>query len=61
MKKYEKLPILDIADYLSDEDDIKGFLKPTFQSGDTEHITHALGIEARARNVSPVAKAAKMN
>lgn len=49
---------LDIADYLKTEEDIAGFLKACFEEGrnDPAYIADALGVAARARGMTALAK-----
>jgi probable addiction module antidote protein len=51
---------LDIADYLKTEDDIAGFLKACFEEAgdDPAYIADALGVAARARGMTALAKEA---
>jgi probable addiction module antidote protein len=56
MKKKNKLKKLDIAEYLKTESDINGFIKLAVEEGDPQLIAHALGIAARAKNMTAVAK-----
>lgn len=46
----------DAADFLESEEDIKEFLAVAFESGDPVHIAKALGIVAKARNMSKLAR-----
>jgi probable addiction module antidote protein len=52
-KKYTRF---DAADYLNSEKDIQAFLEASFDGGDQEHITRALGAIARARGMSKIAR-----
>ncbi len=47
---------LDIAEYLKTEEEIGYFLEAATADNDPTHIAHALGIVARARGMSKVAK-----
>ncbi len=55
-----KLKKLDIADYLKSEADINGFIALAVEDGDPQLIAHALGIAARAKNMTHIAKKAGM-
>lgn len=48
----------DPAAYLETEDDIREFLAEASQSGDIKHLLHCLGIAARAKGMTEVAKQA---
>lgn len=48
----------DAADYLTDEASQAEFLIAAFEDGDPGYIAHALGIVARARGMTQVAKEA---
>lgn len=48
----------DAADYLRSPDSQADLLSDAFASGDASYITHALGIVARARGMSEVARGA---
>ncbi len=48
----------DAADYLKSEQDIEYFLEDAFEDNDPEYIARALGVVARARGMSKVAKKA---
>lgn len=60
MKKKAKYSVLDIADHLKTEKDIAGFLRACFEEAgdDPQFIAHALGVVARARGMSKLAKQA---
>ena len=51
----------DAADYLTSPEMIKGFLNEVIASGEPAAIQHALGVAARARGMSQVAKAAGLS
>jgi len=55
-KPKEKYTVFDAAEYLTSEKDIQAFLDVCFEAGDQEHITRALGVIARARGMSRIAK-----
>ena len=52
----EKLHAYDPADALKSDAAIDEFMKDAFESGDAGYIAHALGIVARARGMSEIAK-----
>jgi probable addiction module antidote protein len=52
----EKLTKWDSAEYLKTEFDINNYLEACFEDGDPQLITHALGVIARARGMSQLAK-----
>lgn len=54
----EKISRFDIAEYLETDEDIAAFLSETAREGTEADFIHALGIAARARGMSEVAKAA---
>ncbi len=53
-----KLKTFDAAVYLETNEDIQEFLAQAASSGNTKHLLHCLGIAARARGMSEVAKQA---
>ena len=52
----ENLTKWDSAEYLKTELDINNYLEACFEDGDPQLITHALGVIARARGMSQLAK-----
>ena len=46
----------DAAEHLDSEEAIAGYLDDVIQSGDREHIVHALNTVARARGMTQIAK-----
>jgi probable addiction module antidote protein len=46
----------DSADYLNSPEDIAAYLEAAFEDGDPTLITHALGVVARAKGMSQLAK-----
>ena len=50
----------DPADYLDAEEDQIDLLRDAFASGDASYIVNAIGVVARARNVSQLARDAGM-
>lgn len=51
----------DTADYLDSEEAIAAYLDAAFEEGDPTYITHALGMVARARGMSEVARKAGLS
>ncbi len=51
----------DSADYLKTEDDIAAYIEAVTEDGDAALITHALGVVARARNMSQLARDAGLS
>lgn len=51
------LPDFDPAEHLKDEEDIAAYLTLVIEEGDPSELAHALGIIARARGMSEIAKA----
>lgn len=47
----------DAAEYLKDEEDVAAYLTLVIQEGDSSELAHALGIVARARGMTEIAKA----
>jgi len=54
----EKISRFDIAEYLETDEDIAAFLSEAAREGTEADFIHALGIAARARGMSEIAKAA---
>lgn len=46
----------DIAEHLNSEDDIRGFLQEVANNGDSADFIHALGIAAKAKGMTSIAK-----
>jgi len=57
----EKFTRYDSADYLKTEDDIVAYIEAVTEDGDPALITHALGVVARARNMSQLARDAGLS
>jgi probable addiction module antidote protein len=57
-KKISEMPDFDMAAYLKSEEDIAAYLTIVIEEGDPGELAHALGIAARARGMTEVAKAA---
>ena len=51
------LPEFDLAEYLDSEITISEYLNQTIADGDMAELAHALGVAARARGMTEVAKA----
>jgi probable addiction module antidote protein len=60
MTKFSKY---DTADYLKTEEDISAYLEAVMEEGgdDPAYIAHALGVIARARNISKLARDAGLS
>jgi probable addiction module antidote protein len=52
------LPEFDMASHLNNEEEIAAYLTMVIEEGDVSELAHALGVAARARGMSEVAKAA---
>ena len=52
------LPEFDMAKQLENEEDIAAYVTMVIEDGDTAELAHALGVAARARGMSEIAKAA---
>ena len=52
----EQLLPYDTAEYLDSDEAIEVFMADAFESGDTGYIAHALGVVARAKGMSQIAK-----
>lgn len=50
----------DAAEYLTSADDQAALLAGALESGDAQVVAHALGVIARTRGMTDVARAAKM-
>lgn len=51
------LPDFDPAEHLKDDDDMAAYLTLVIDEGDPSELAHALGIVARARGMTEIAKA----
>lgn len=58
MTKNTKTKIFDAAEYLESDEDIQQFLTQASESNDPKHLTYCLGIAARAKGMTEVAKKA---
>ena len=56
--KISELPDFDMAQYLKSEEDIAAYLSMVIADGDTSELAYALGVAAKARGMSEVAKKA---
>ncbi|MFZ5775413.1 MAG: addiction module antidote protein [Thermodesulfobacteriota bacterium] len=52
------LPDFDMAAHLSTEEDIAAYLTMVIEEGDAAELAHALGVAARARGMTEVARQA---
>ncbi len=52
----ESITSFDPAEVLTSDESFAVFMADAFESGDSEYIAHALGVVARARGMSEVAK-----
>ena len=51
-----KTTIFDSAEYLDSEEAINAYMEGVLESGDTAFIAHSIGVIARARGMSQIAK-----
>ena len=54
--KISELPDIDLAEQLKDEDDIAAYLNIVISEGDMSELAYALGVAAKARGMSDIAK-----
>ena len=54
--KLADLPLFDMAEHLKTDEDIVNYLTLALQEDDPAELTHALGMIARARGMTEVAK-----
>ena len=54
--KISELPDFDMAQQLKTEDDIAAYITLVMEDGDASELAHALGVAARARGMSEVAR-----
>ena len=52
----EKILPYDTAEYLDNDEAIEVFMADAFETGDTSYIAHALGVIARAKGMTQIAK-----
>ncbi len=50
------LTTFDVAEHLESPEDIASFLADAFETGDVGYISHALGLVARAKGMTAIAK-----
>lgn len=55
--KIADLPEFDLAEYLKTDEDIAQYLTIVLEDNDSAELTHALGVIARARGMTEVARA----
>ena len=55
--KVADLPEFDMAEHLRTDEDVANYLTTVLEENDTAELTHALGVIARARGMTEVAKA----
>lgn len=51
-----KLTEFDAAEYLDSSEAIAEFLAAAFETGDSAHIAHAIGVAARAKGMTDIAQ-----
>ncbi len=56
----EHLPNFDLAEYLDSDAAVAEYLSQVLADGDPSELTHALGVVARARGMTDVARSAGM-
>jgi probable addiction module antidote protein len=54
--KISELPVCDMTDALENEEDIQNYLSIVLEEGDSAELIHALGVIAKARGMSQIAK-----
>lgn len=59
--RVQDLPEFDPAEHLKDEADIAEYLTLVIEGGDSSELAHALGIVARSRGMSEIAKASGLS
>lgn len=55
--KISELPDFDLAEHLKTDEDIAMYLTSVLEENDSAELTHALGVIARARGMTEVARA----
>ena len=58
--RFADLPEFDMASQLKNEEDIAAYVTMVIEDGDTSELAHALGVAAKARGMSEIAKATGM-
>lgn len=56
-----KLTTFDVAEHLESPEAIASFLADAFETGDAGYISHALGLVARAKGMTAIAKEAGLS
>lgn len=56
-----KLTTFDVAEHLESPEAIASFLADAFETGDASYISHALGLVARAKGMTAIAKEAGLS
>ncbi len=56
--KIQALPDFDPAEHLRDREDIAAYLTAVLEEGDSAELAHALGVVARARGMTEIAREA---
>jgi probable addiction module antidote protein len=56
-----KTTTFDVAEHLESSEDIASFLTDAFETGDAGYISHALGLVARAKGMTAIAKDAGLS
>jgi len=59
-KRIAYLPEFDMASQLKNEEDIAAYVTMVIEEGDAAELAHALGIAAKARGMSEIARATGM-
>lgn len=52
-----ELPEFDIAEHLKDDQDVAAYLTEIIEDGDASELAHALGVAARVRGMTEIARA----
>lgn len=59
--KISELAEFDLADYLETDEDIANYLTLILQEGDVQELNYALGVIARARGMTEIAKSSGLS
>lgn len=59
--KVDELPDFDMAEHLTTDEDIASYLTLVLEEGDSSELTRALGIVARARGMTEMARASGLS
>ena len=59
--KVDELPDFDMAEHLKTDEDIASYLTLVLEEGDPSELTRALGIVARARGMTEMARASGLS